>query len=308
MGLVIQPGASEYSVANMVELVRQDSKKRVNITVLDEDGDAADITESMLASGDSDGELGLDLTNLGGTSVYSESYWPLDAGVTTSTRRIKRSDTGKYYLAIGDTGYEDETSLTGTYLANWHARTDSTVEDVYRTQVIEVVSPRVLSILPHLRLAIDKSWKIVVPSEGCYLGYADSQLVLYLMGGLHYINTFPPYPTFSNLDAFPIEYYSEILVSSAMYVGLRSQYNFAIDTDVPSYNDQGHSFVLQHATPISNYINHLSQDLNARIKNFKMKFLTGGMAATEMRYDLAFSAMLTTAPYGSLFNNLFVSY
>lgn len=308
MSVVIKPGVSDYSVQNMIELVRQSSKRRIDVTLLDAEGNPINVEEEKDVNGDPTGELDLELTDLGGNSVCTASYWPISIGETAGTRRIKRSSTGKYYIAIGGDGYETETVSTGTHLANWHARTTATAEDTYRTQVIEIVSPRVLSILPHLRLAIDKSWKIVVPSENCYVGYADSQLVLYLIGGLHFINTFPPYPTFSSLDMFPIEYYSEILVNSAMYVGMRSQLNFAIDTDIPSYSDQGHSFVLQHATPLAGYMNHVYQDLSSRIKNFKMKFLTTGMAACEMRFDMSYAALLSTAPFRTLFNNIFMSY
>ena len=304
--MIIKPGNSEvFSVATAIELVRQNSKKRIDVVLYNNTGDLVDITAEMLPSGDPRGELSVEITDLNGDEVVSDSYWPLPI---PDTHRTVKASTGRYYLEIGSTGFESETELTGTYLANWHSRIDETTEDEYRTQVIEIISPRVLSILPHLRLAIDKSWKIAIPSESCYVGYTDSQLVLYLMGGLHFINTFPPYPTFSSLDAFPIEYYSEILVNSAMYVGLRSQLNFAIDTDVPSYSDQGHSFVLQHATPLASYINHLYQDLTGRIKNFKMKFLTGGMAACEMRMDMSYAALLSTAPFRTLFNNIFVSY
>ena len=302
--MIIVPSPEDQpSVANMVELVRLDSKRRIDVTLLDSDGNNVDIVEATQSDGDPKGELSVEITDLGGGEVVSDTYWPIPI---PDTRRLKHPSTGRYYIELGDE--DNETSNAGTYLANWHARIDATSEDEYRTQVIEIVSPKTLALLPHLRLLIDKAWKIVSPSDACYLGYTDSQLALYLVAGLHFINSFPPYPAFRHLDMFPSEYYSEILVKSALYCGLQSQLTFAIDTDTPSFSASGYSFVLQHATPLASYMNHLYQDLSKRIVNFKLKLVQNGSVGVEMKFDLAYSALLNMAPFGSLFNSLFVAY
>lgn len=286
----------------MVEIVRVNAKRRVDVSLVDFSEDSVDIVEEMLPSGDSRGVLELEVTELSGRVILKDSYYPND---NPGQSRIKKGGTGIYYV---DFGTEDrETNVLGTILFNWHARINENSEDVYRTQVLDVVSPRILSILPTFRLMIDKTVKINLPKGYCFLGYTDGMLLMYLKLGLHMINEYEPYPTFRTLNEFPLEAYSQILIKAALFQGLNSQTLFAIDTDIPSYNDQGHSFVLQHATPLASFVGRLGTELDKIIPIFKKKFVNSGTVSIEAQMNAAFYLMLSSAPYGSLFRNLYTS-
>jgi len=306
---ILQPGVETPSVANYIELVRVNSSRRINISLLTDAGVATDVDESVLPNGDPAGELSVEITTLmGEASIFTESYWP---NPVPDTRRLKRAAPGNYYFTLGESNIaagdnSQETANTGTFVGNWHARTDAISEDVYRTQVIEIVSPHVLALLPRLRLMLDKSLKVVVPSQQCYLGYTDGQLVLYLRSAVEYINSFQPYVQFQ-LEMFPSMTHGEILLQAAMYIALQSQLNFSIDTDVPSFSDSGHSFVLQHVQPISAYVSQLRTELENRIPKFKLHFVRSGTISVELKPDYAFAALMSAAPWGSVFKNMFVA-
>jgi hypothetical protein len=297
---VIEPGFSEPSVANMIELVRLNSNRVANVTLLDSTGQPIDILEEMTSGGSPKGELDLDITDMGGTSIYQESYYPPSVSDPLS-RRITHDGVGKYSIKVTPT----DLTTVGTYLFNWHARYDSGSEDIYRTQVMQVVSPRVLSLLPTFRLILDKSIKRTVPSEYCYLGYADSQLIVYLMQGLSYINSKPPYPVWQYLENYPIETYSDVLIRSALYIGITSQSLFAIDTDVPAYNDQGHSFVLTHFQGLNTMASQIRAELDKQIPDLKKKFVRSGTAMVETRLGYLWYSLIASSPSGSTFRNYY---
>lgn len=296
----IAPGVEAPSVLQIVELVRQSSTRWIDVTIYDVNGDPIDIVEEKFASGQPKGALDLEIVNLSSNVLFSEVYWPNNA---PTTRRIKRLSTGRYSVALEDT----ETTSTGTYLANWHARINETSEDMYRTQVIEVVSPRVLSLLPPFRLMFDKHLKVSALEQMCTLGYTDGMLVMYLKQGLHMINAYEPYPCWATLEQFPIDYYSDILIKAALYEGIISQGLLAIDTDIPSYNDQGHAFVLSHFPPLMQMLSVIKQELDLRVPNFKRKHLQGGTMSVELRIDAAWAALTSSAPYGAIFRNYLVA-
>ena len=291
--MIIRPGVDPPSTVNMVELTRQSSRRRVDILFQDSEGNAIDIDETILASGSSSGALDLEIVNLSNHTLLSESYWPKD---NPPGNRITKDDTGTYSVTLT----ESETATTGQYLANWHARQNSTTEDVYRTQVIEVVSPRVLALLPSFRLMVDRTVKPVLPEEFCFLGWTDSMLAIMLQLGLHKINAYQPYPCWRSLDEFPTQYYSEILIRAAVFESINSMLVFSIDTDVPNYNDSGHSFVMNHMAPLQNYLNSLSMQLDKEIPKFKMHFVNSGSVAVEYRYNNYYYALLASSPYGSI--------
>ena len=299
--MIIQAGLEGPSVANMIELARLNSKRRINIELLDAAGEPVDIDASTSAAGDAQGELDLEVTDLGGNIYFAQSYWP-KSDAPSAPDRIVRQAAGKYHISWGDEA--SETDVAQRLLFNWHSRQDEDTEDVYQTQVVEIVSPRVLSLLPTLRMMIDKTVKPNLPEQYCFTGYTDGQLITALHLGLAASSEAQPYPTWSTLDAFPIETYSNILIKSAMYQGLTSQLLFAIDTDVPQYSDSGQSFVLQHAQPLAAYLSRLKQELDSSIKSFKLHFVDSGTMSAEIRLDYAFSMLLATAPTGSLFRNL----
>lgn len=290
------------SPRDFVEIIKVNSKRRLEIEVLDSNGDYADISETTLPTGEPDGLLELSFTSLGETTVYEESYWP---NPVPSARRIKHQDTGKYYLTLGDVA--SETATTGTYVANWTARINSTSEELYGTFLVEVVSSRVLSMLPRLRLQLDKSLKLVDLSQYCFLGYTNAMLVLFLRSGLEFINSYQPYVNFYSLDAFPIEQYAEILIKAATYVALESQMLFATDTDIPNYQSSGHGFTLVHQQPLAAYLSTIKSDLDLRVPRFKMHFLNSGTAKVQVNVNSAFAALLSTAPWGANFRGMWTA-
>jgi len=300
--MIIQPGVEAPSVANMIELVRKDSLRRVDIHLQDVSGNTIDIDATNNSASEPKGELDLEVTDVAGNSIYSESYWPTD---NADERRIKKLVDGKYYLKFGTE--DNETDRCRSVLFNWHARQNISSEDVYRTQVVEIVSTRTLSLFPPLRLLIDKTVKPNLPEKYCYIGYTDGMLALFLKMGLHMINEAQPYPTFATLDMFPIEMFSNILLKAALYQGITSQLLFSIDTDIPNYSDSNHSFVLAHAQPLAGYIGHLKQELDAAIPNFKRHFVNSGTIGLEVRLDMAFAALLAASPPGALYRNLWSS-
>lgn len=300
--MIIKPGSEDPSVADQIELVRLSSKRRVDIMLYDSANELADVLEEQLPSGEPKGELDLQVTNLAGDTIYEESYFPPD---NPPKGRIIHPSTGRYYLNFGEVA--SETSTTGTFLFNWHVRQNELSEDSYRTQVVEIISPRVLSLFPRFRLMIDKTVKPNLPSEDCFLGYTDGMLSCYLIMGLHMINSYEPYPVWQSLEYFPIELHSEILLKAALFQGIISQTMFAIDTDVPSYSDQGHSFVLQHATPLMGLANAIHADLDKVIPIFKKRFVASGTLGVEMRLNAAYYALLTSAPSGSIFRNFWLA-
>ncbi len=304
---VLQPGVEAPSVASYIELVRLDARRRADVTLLDSEGAAVNISETMTPSGDPAGELDLEMTSLYGSSVFSESYWP---NLVPSARRIKHASDGKYYITLGEVttagDNSAETATAGTYLVNWHARVDATSEDVYRTQVVEIVSPRVLALLPRLRLQLDKSWKVVVPEQQCYLGYTDGQLILYLRSAIEYLNSFQPYVQFT-LEMFPTATHGEMLIKAATYIAIESQMLFALDTDIPSFSDSGHSFVLAHQQPLAAYVGQLRSELEERVPKFKLHFVRTGMVSVQLKPDYAFASLMSAAPWGSVFRGFFVA-
>jgi len=301
--MIIVPGYDQPSVANMIEMARTDSLRRVNIELQDQTGASIDIEEGNLPNGDPTGELELEVTDIAGNSLYSESYWPKLP--TQTDHRIVKVAPGKYYIKWG-TG-ENETDTNRAVLFNWHSRQNATTEDAYRTQILEVISPKTLTLLPSFRLLLDKVIKPILPERLCFLGWSDGQLIMLLKLGLHYINEHQPYPTFSTFDLFPITTHSDILIKAALYQGITSQLIFAIDTDIPSYNDQGHSFVQVHAQYLSGYLSHLKGELDKLIREFKLQFVDSGTAMVEMRMDMAYGLLLASSPVGALYRGIWAT-
>lgn len=296
--MIIQPGVNSPSTLDMVTLVRTNSLRQIDIQFQDDTGTLVDIDETFTVAGEPKGELDLEVTHISGSSLYSETYFPHPG---TGSRRITHPSTGKYQIKWGTEG--TETQYSGGILFNWHLRQNETSEDVYRTQLVEVVSPRTLSLLPRFRLALDKSLKVIVPEQWCNLGYSDSQLIVYLQMGLSRINSAQPYVGWGCLDAFPTQGYFEILIRCALLAALDSQYLFAVDTDVPSFSDQGHSFVLTHAAQIKAMRDALANELERDIREFKLHFVKSGTLGAEFRIGWAFYQMLSAAPAGSIFRN-----
>jgi len=300
--MIVMAGANSPSTLDMVEMIRVNSKKFVDITLMDNTETPVNIEETMTAGGEANGEATLEVTDLSGTVLYSESYWPPPI---PDTRRITNPSTGKYQIKWGDD--ENETTSVGPLLFNWNIRQNAASEDFYRTQVAEIVSPRTLSLLPRFRLLLDKSLKVILPEEFCTLGYSDAQLVIYLQAGLSRINAAQPYIGWRSIDHFPLEMYWEILTRSALMYALDSQGLFAIDTDVPAYNDQGHAFTITHASQLKAMRDSISAELERDIREFKLHHISSGVVKAEFRIGWGFYQMLASSPPGSMFRNTFTN-
>ncbi len=301
MSLIIQPGLDAPSVANMVELARVDSVRRVNVSLLDATGTPVDIDKGTTQAGAATGALDLTITDVAENVVFSESYWP-KSNLPGATSRIKHAGVGQYYIDLGTE--DDELDEARQLLCNWHARINATSEDVYSTQVLEVVSTRTLSMLPAFRLLLDKVVKPVLPDQYVYVGFSDSMLIVYLQLGLSMCNSYQPYPVFLNLDAYPLATHAHVLQRAALYQAITSQLIFSIDTDVPSFSDSGHSFVQVHATPLASYLTQLKAELDHIIPQMKLQFVNSGSMALEVQMNQAYAAMLATAPGGSVFRGI----
>lgn len=301
--MIIQPKLSSPSSLDHVEMIRTDSKKYIYVIFQDDAGNPVDIVEEYDNTNASRGELDLQVTTIDGDILYSESYFP--PSVSPELLRVSHPSVGKYQIQWGIN--TNETDLTGTILFNWHLRKDLGEEDFYRTQVVEVTPPKVLALLPYLRLQIDKSLKVINQEQYCNLGYSDSNLVAFLNLGLSYINGRQPYVGWSTLDQFPLDRGLNILLKCAVYDGLFAQLIFAIDTDVPTFSDQGHAFVITHATQIKSVRDSLSQELEKQVREFKLHYISWGVVGVEMRLGWSWYMLLATSPSGSLFRNSFSS-
>jgi hypothetical protein len=291
--MILRPGSNQPSTLNLVEIVKTSSKRRINVVLQDEDENPVDIVETTYADGSTEGELELDIVDKNDNVVLTANYFPED---NPPDSRITKISTGKYAITLT----AEETANSGTLLASWHARKDADSEDLYKIQVVDILSPKVLAILPYFRLLLDKSLKIVNPDENCFLGYTDSQLVMFLQMGLSKINGYQPYPTFTLLENYPLNEFKETLLRAALYEAITSQFIFSIDTDIPSYSDSGHSFVIDHRTPLGNYLNSLSAQLDKEIPRMKMHLINSGTVVAEYKYGNYYYALLSASPYGAL--------
>jgi hypothetical protein len=154
--------------------------------------------------------------------------------------------TGIYRFPFGDTSFDEQnsTDLPGEYLIAWRyvGALGSTPRTIIQTA--KVVSSKTMSLLPKLRLIVDKAVKVVDdnPEDPVFVGYTDEMLVQFLEGGLAWINAFQPYPMWGGLDAFPDTHW-RLLLDAAVCDALTSQEIFAVDTDI--------NYCFVEGTPVS---------------------------------------------------------
>lgn len=234
---------------------------------------------------------------------------------TRPTRIVKVTGaTGQYYLHYGDLAApsnipeQTETSTLGDVLFHWNVLGAAATERAHAIQVVQVVSAAVMRLVTYFRAQIDKAVKIVSvdPDDFCPLGYTDSDLLAYLLGGLNIINSHQPYPTWCQLETFP-ECFWQLLFDSAMVVGINAQSLFAIDSDVESYNDQGNSFVINHFPKLQQFTQALVTRLDTLIPKMKWHFVEAGVLHLEMGSSYRLNTVLSASPYGSTFRNIFTS-
>lgn len=282
------------------EIVLQNTDQRIDILVVDTNGLAVDATA-----------LSLYVTDLGGTVQLDTEFLP----VLSSPQRIIKpaGTTGQYYVLWGDPAAavnvpdQTETALCRDLLFRWSVQVGAGNETIYVIQNVRIISAYVMSLLSPFRLLIDKTAKEVSdnPQDPCYLGYTDWMLIDFLLGGLSYINAYQPYPVWCSLEEFP-GIHRQVLFESALRVGLLSQELFAIDTDVESWNDQGNSFVINHAAKIANIGARLDARLDRIVPDMKRQYVDIGTVRTQVNGSYRLMATIAGAVPGTTFRGISV--
>ena len=201
------------------------------------------------------------------------------------------------------TEISDETSCMAKLSFVWKY-TDVGSNSNETIQVVYVLPLVMLSMLPRFRQLIDKSLKMVSEADKCFLGYTDATLIGYLLGGLEKINAYQPSVFFTPAN-FPYAMFGEILIESALIVGVMSQTLFAIDTDITSYSDQGQSFVINHQQPLASFLQTIVNNLDRNIPLFKLHFVKSGSVLTQQGPSYRLNTLMEAAPNGSLFRGVF---
>lgn len=203
------------------------------------------------------------------------------------------------------TGFDGETTSSGSWLFEWAASDGAHPSEITRlVQTVHVIPGGLYRMLPEFRNLIDKARKLVNPRSDCFLGYTDQNLLMYLMGGLQAINSYQP-SVFFTFENFPYQQFGIMLLEASLLYGATSQTLFAIDTDVPQYNDQGASFTINHQAPLSQYLNSLASRLDRAIPQFKLHFVNSGTTVTQVGPSYRLQTLLSAAPSGALFRNVF---
>jgi len=221
---------------------------------------------------------------------------------------IRRTDVGQYYFPLGDTTIDpnNSTAVAKEFILVWGVVLPGGINENI-VQVAKVVSVTTMRYLPRLRTIVDKAAKVVDenPDDPVFVGYTDAMLVQFLEGGLGWINAFQPYPMWATVDQFP-EQHNRVLLDAAVCDALTSQELFAVDTDIPSYSDQGNTFVIDHQPKLSAILNTTWNRLVQVVPAMKRHYLHNGAVHIEIGPNFRFQALLNAAPSGSLFRNAFL--
>jgi hypothetical protein len=244
--------------------------------------------------------LQLKIMDMGGNVLWTDDYF------MPGTNIIKPSDTvGYYYYNFGGQVPNDQTTQLGDFLAQWTIVGEPGTLPQNVVQSIKVVSPSIFGVLPYLRLLIDKARKTVDSSNDVFLGYTDSNLIMFLEGGLQIINAYQPETGAFNIYNFPWKDFRHIALESALMSGVMSQQLFAIDTDMPNYSDQGATFVIAHQPQLAAMLNQITQRLDKAIPLMKLQFVSTGSIHIEQGPTFRLAQLLQAAPTGALFRNMY---
>jgi hypothetical protein len=241
----------------------------------------------------------LTVTDTGGASTILTDTWP------TLAARIVKDVVGQFHVDFGNVVPNVETNAVGEFLFDWSIQLALGGVITHTIQKAKVLSTRVISFLPEFGLLINKALKLVDHSNECFLGYTDSQLVSFLEGGLGEINAYQPSGTFS-MDTYP-DAFRQILYDAGLITGVISQQLFAIDTDIPNYNDQGTSFVISHQPQLASFLNQISARLDRLIPQMKLQMISSGMIHCQAGPNFRLQCLLSASPTGSLFRNCYFS-
>jgi len=266
-------------------IVLQGTIARVSVAVQDANGVAADPFE-----------LKLDVMDLSGNQLITDTF-PAPAA------RLMHPGVGQFYIDFGNQTVNNETSYATEWLFNWRVTLINGGQQQNSIQKVKIIQPKLASLIPDLRIMIDKSSKLTAPDSGCYLGYTDANLISYIEGGLQTINAYQPSLVFT-IDSFPFEY-RQILVDAALITGVMSQQLYAVDTDIPNYSDQGTSFVITHQAQLAGFLNQVTARLDKLIPMMKLQLISSGAIHVAMGPNYRLSSIINASPSGALFRNMF---
>jgi hypothetical protein len=266
----------------------------VDIQITDESGQPVDASSLTLSIVD----------QYGSSILWSDDIDDVETNIVKPSGTI-----GYYYYPFGVITSDDDVNGqtdtgTGDYLFQWTVLVaGSPITTI--VQNVKVLPTVVMYNMPYLRLLLDKARKMVDPAQQINLGYTDAQLVMYLEQGLTMINAAQPESVGFTLDNFPYAMFRHIANESALVAGTISQQLFAIDTDLPGYSDQGISMVITHAPQLAAFLNSITQRLDKEVMSMKRQYVsTGGIHMTAgPNYRL--SSIISAAPQGSLFRNIY---
>jgi len=240
-----------------------------------------------------------------GNADYSETvnYTNLSLTGGSGSMVLASPTTKSHVIGASLKGPLRETSGLEDILFDWRIQTAPSSQIVHSIQKMSIVSHRAMSFIPELRLMIDKSRKKTSSEDDCFLGYTDSMLVSFLEGGLQNINAYQPSLNFT-MENFPLEY-KPILIDASLITGVMSQQLYAIDTDIPNYNDQGTAFVITHQTQLASFLNQITARLDRLIPMMKLQLLNPGSLHIQMGPSFRLQTLMSAAPQGAIFRGVY---
>lgn len=290
--------AAPFLNANPVELILQGEDQQINITLFDDQEEPEPIDATALH---------LKVLDMSNRKIYEEDFFTLPP---VPARIIKPAGTtGKYYMDWGDPGAavnvptQTETSRVRDLMFVWRGIGATGTEPIVIGQVVKIIDPRALALLPYMRLQVDKAVKIVQEEADIFLGFTDAQLLMYLEGGCNIINVYQP-NTSMVMENFPPTH-RQLLIDCATIMALQSQGIYAIDTDLPNYSDQGYSFQINHFPQIMQFMAALQARIDRLVPLFKLNFATLGSIHVEAGASFRLTQLLQASPQGILFRGVF---
>jgi hypothetical protein len=227
-----------------------------------------------------------------------------DAGAFTASGspKITHAGTGIYQYQLNTSTYDEE------YLAAFRCVLSGEVQN--NNLFVKSVSARHFAYAAQLRAQVDKAKKSIAddienmdrssfePSVKFYLGVDDKHLIFHLERGVQIINIIPPYTNFT-IDDFPFDQNGTVLIDAATISYLIAQGIFSIDTDVDSYSIGGNSFVINHYTKISGFLQAMMSRFDAMLIKFKQQFRSQGIVTFQwMPGGVRSARMLNAMPSG----------
>lgn len=249
-----------------------------------------------------------ELTDVAATSTFSLINISDDSTEVSGTFTagggtiVTHAGTGIYQYPLNTSTYSAE------YLAAFRCVLSGEVHN--NNIFVKSVSARHFAYAAQLRAQVDKAKKSVAddienmdrsnfePSVKFYLGVDDKHLIFHLERGVQIINVIPPYTNFT-VDSFPFDQNGTVLIDAATISYLIAQGIFSIDTDVDNYSIGGNSFVINHYTKISGFLQSMMTRFDGNLIRFKQQFRSNGIVTFQwMPGGVRSARMLSAQPAG----------